>query len=322
MHSRCCCPPDSAMALAPSRSFTSSHSAARRSACSTMSSVSRRDGRSSRGRILRPAATLSRIDIVGNGVGRWNTMPMWRRTPIALTARRVDVAPLEPHLAFDARAGHRLVHAVEAAQQRRLAAADGPMIAVTCPVCTSNDTSRTTRAAPKYASSDSTAMHTSRRRPPRALLGHRRRLDGHVARRRRRWHFALNRRRVRTGSACESRGETDDEDESEEDERARPGLRVPVVVGSSRIGVDLHGQRGDRLRRRDRPELVAERGEDQRRRLAGDARDGDERAGHDARQRRAQHDAERRAPLACSRAPAPLRAARPARGESSLPSRA
>ena len=53
--------------------------------CSTMSSVSRRDGRSRRGRILSPAATLSRIDIVGNGVGRWNTIPMCRRTPIALT---------------------------------------------------------------------------------------------------------------------------------------------------------------------------------------------------------------------------------------------
>ena len=27
-----------------------------------------------------PASTLSLIDIVGNGFGRWNTMPTWRRT--------------------------------------------------------------------------------------------------------------------------------------------------------------------------------------------------------------------------------------------------
>ena len=34
-----------------------------------------------------PAATLSRIDIVGNGVGRWNTIPMCCRTAVTLTSR-------------------------------------------------------------------------------------------------------------------------------------------------------------------------------------------------------------------------------------------
>ena len=29
---------------------------------------------------LSPAATLSQIDMVGNGFGRWNTMPTVRRT--------------------------------------------------------------------------------------------------------------------------------------------------------------------------------------------------------------------------------------------------
>ncbi len=29
---------------------------------------------------LSPAATLSRMDIVGNGFGRWNTIPTVRRT--------------------------------------------------------------------------------------------------------------------------------------------------------------------------------------------------------------------------------------------------
>jgi len=36
-------------------------------------------------------------------------------------------------------------------------------------------------------------------------------------------------------------GESDEEDEPEEDEGARPGLRVPVVIGRCGIVVDLHG---------------------------------------------------------------------------------
>ena len=34
-----------------------------------------------------PAATLSRIDIVGKGVGRWKTIPMCCRTAVTLTSR-------------------------------------------------------------------------------------------------------------------------------------------------------------------------------------------------------------------------------------------
>ena len=32
-----------------------------------------------------PASTFSLIDIVGNGFGRWNTMPTWRRTSTGST---------------------------------------------------------------------------------------------------------------------------------------------------------------------------------------------------------------------------------------------
>ena len=54
MHSRCCCPPESANADFFSLSLTSSHSAARSSACSTMSS------RPLRSPLMRgPNATLS-----------------------------------------------------------------------------------------------------------------------------------------------------------------------------------------------------------------------------------------------------------------------
>src|SRR5450759_703689 len=78
--------PDSAMALSGSRSFTSSHSAVRRSAHSAISSCSARDG-AFRPAARNPATTLSRMDIVGNGVGRWKTMPMRRRTSMAFTPR-------------------------------------------------------------------------------------------------------------------------------------------------------------------------------------------------------------------------------------------
>ena len=78
MHSRCCCPPDRPAPGLFRRSLTSFHRFARRSDCSTVSAMS----------FLfftplsrRPAATLSQIDMVGNGLGRWNTMPTVRRTP-------------------------------------------------------------------------------------------------------------------------------------------------------------------------------------------------------------------------------------------------
>ena len=77
MHSRCCCPPDSPAPGLSSRSLTSFQRFALFSERSTTSSSC----------FLpfipfsfSPAATLSRIDMVGNGFGRWNTMPTVRRT--------------------------------------------------------------------------------------------------------------------------------------------------------------------------------------------------------------------------------------------------
>ena len=58
------------------------------------------------------------------------------------------------------------------------------------------------------------------------------------------------------------------EDQSHEDQRAGPGLAVPVVVGRDRVGEDLQGQRRDRLLQVVVPEVVAQGGEEQRRRLA------------------------------------------------------
>ena len=80
MHSRCCWPPESPAPGSSSRSETSSHSPALRSALSTLG---RKSARCELRR--RPAATLSKIDIVGNGFGFWKTMPIARRTATTST---------------------------------------------------------------------------------------------------------------------------------------------------------------------------------------------------------------------------------------------
>src|SRR3569832_1347971 len=79
---------------------------------------------------------------------------------------------------------------------------DGPMIAVTSPAATVNAPPLTTRDPPKNASRDSTAIHG--------------------------WGSITAKSELR---ACrEARGKTDDDDEREEDDGARPGLRTPFVV--------------------------------------------------------------------------------------------
>ena len=53
---------------------------------------------------LRPAATLSKIDIVGNGLGFWKTIPTARRTADDVDAVAVEVGVVEQDLALGARA--------------------------------------------------------------------------------------------------------------------------------------------------------------------------------------------------------------------------
>src|SRR5438067_734865 len=76
MQRRCCWPPERLVPGASSRSFTSSHSAACRRARSTRSGMSRSGARALR---RGPYATLSKM-LLGNGFGRWNTMPTSRRS--------------------------------------------------------------------------------------------------------------------------------------------------------------------------------------------------------------------------------------------------
>ena len=80
MHRRCCWPPDISRAELFSRFLTSSHRAALRRACSTISCMS-----PFMLAIFGPKATLSKIDL-GNGFGFWNTIPIRRRTSTGSTA--------------------------------------------------------------------------------------------------------------------------------------------------------------------------------------------------------------------------------------------
>ena len=77
MHRRCCCPPERAVPGSESLSFTSSH----RAHCWRLLSTASRNRPLSRTPLSRrPAATLSKIDMVGKGLAFWNTMPTRRRT--------------------------------------------------------------------------------------------------------------------------------------------------------------------------------------------------------------------------------------------------
>ena len=95
---------------------------------------------------------------------------------------------------------------------------------------------------------------------------------------------------------------------TDEHQRAGPRLPVPVVVRRDRVGEDLHRQRRDRLHEGGAEEPVVERGEEQRRRLPGDARERQHDARDDPGQRRRQHDASStRAPRVAPSARAPSR---------------
>ncbi len=83
MHRRCCCPPESPVAAALRRSLTSSHRPAPVNARSMISSSS---FFGLRPLSLYPATTLSTMDIVGKGLGRWKTIPTARRTATGSTS--------------------------------------------------------------------------------------------------------------------------------------------------------------------------------------------------------------------------------------------
>src|SRR6266550_3531265 len=144
---------------------------------------------------------------------------------------------------------------------------DGPMIAVTVFAGNSSDTSRTARCCPNSAVSFTVSSRS------RVLA------DAAIA---------LPR--------DPASGERDDQYESHQHERGRPRDPMPVIVRAGRIHVDLQRQRLHRLIGVDGEIEVSERGEQQRGRLTGHARDPDQTSGDDSGQGGARHDLERGAP--------------------------
>src|SRR5688572_26976838 len=164
---------------------------------------------------------------------------------------------------------------------------DGPMTAVTLRSGIASVTSLMACTAPKYALSSCVPRRDF---AARATSGASRRVTGAFTAASSVTHAA------EAGTGREAGREADEEDERDEDEGSRPGEGVPLVVGTDGIGEDLKRKGCNRLGESYRPELVAERSEEQRRGLARDTRDGDQCAGHDARRRSAKDDRQRRPP--------------------------
>ena len=97
---------------------------------------------------LSPAATLSKIDIVGNGFGFWNTIPIARRTATTSTSVPRTSSPSSRILPSARAPGisscMRLMHRTTV----DLPEPDGPIIAVTWLGAKSRVTSLTACAAP------------------------------------------------------------------------------------------------------------------------------------------------------------------------------
>ena len=70
--------------------------------------------------------TFSPIDMVGNGLDFWNTMPTRLRTTRRVDTVCVEILAVKEHAAFDARVRRQLVHAVERADERRFSTAARP----------------------------------------------------------------------------------------------------------------------------------------------------------------------------------------------------
>jgi hypothetical protein len=81
---------------------------------------------------------LSKIDL-GNGLGRWNTMPTRRRRLVTSTCAHVLV--VQQNLAFHARVADGLVDAVQVRRKVDLPQPEGPISAVILLAGTSSEIS-------------------------------------------------------------------------------------------------------------------------------------------------------------------------------------
>src|SRR6185436_20323294 len=102
---------------------------------------------------------------------------------------------------------------------------------------------------------------------------------------------------TKPGPRHQSRRDAYYEHESDQDKSSCPCEPMPFVVRTDGVGKDLERERRNGLAYGSRPELVPESGEKKRCGLTSDARDSDQRAGSDPRQRSAQNNRDRSSPF-------------------------
>ena len=124
MHRRCCWPPERLNARSFSRSLTSSHSAAPRSACSTFSSSMATLRIAAHAQAVRHVLVDRFRERVGLLEHHADAHAHFDR--IDLRIQQIGVVRVQQDLALVAVARIQVVHAVEAAQVGRLAAAGRP----------------------------------------------------------------------------------------------------------------------------------------------------------------------------------------------------
>src|SRR5256885_10316986 len=194
--------------------------------------------------------------MVGNGVGRWNTMPMRRRSWTGSTPASYTSAPSSNTEPVTQPPSDSSCMRFRQRRNVLLPQPDGPITAVT--VCAGNrmDTSFTTARRP-YRAVSRTASSWSRASAGGAMT-------------------------LPNGRA---RGQSEEEHEAHQDERRGPRQAVPFVERAGRVHEDLERERLHRLHHAGREIQIAQGGEQQRGRLARDARDPHETAGHDPGER-------------------------------------
>src|SRR3954470_6274180 len=94
----------------------------------------------------------------------------------------------------------------------------------------------------------------------------------------------------------EASPDTEDQDDENEDEGGRPGVAMPLFIGTGCVGEDRERKGRHRLIDIEAQVLAAQRGEQERRGLAGNAGDREQAAGHDTGQGGAEHDRQAGAP--------------------------
>src|SRR5256884_2963767 len=209
--------------------------------------------------------------MVGNGVARWNTMPMRRRSWTASMLGSYTSCPSSSTLPVIQPPSDSSCMRFRQRRKVVLPHPDGPINAVTVCFGKRIDTSLTTARRP-YSAVSRTVSSCSLASAGGAIAG-----PQHPA-----------------------GGKREQQHQPHQYERRGPGEAMPLVEGAGRVREDLQRQSLHRLQDAGAEVQVTEGSEQQRRRLARDAGDAHETTGENPRQRGAGDDAERGPPTRIS----------------------